>query len=213
MSKSTDEAIYERMTTKILASEDLPMSDLSGQIGDLLNLAGQAPFHRACDESHRLGQLSAIEPWRFHVLKSADCRRLGKVIPKENAGKIPSMLSAADALLMATWLPNPSAEPPANGQLFDPTLGNMEHIAAASAAIQNLLLAATARGISNYWSSGGILRTPATFELLGIPQAEILLGAIFLFPDEIGSAERVGSKLRDKRCPASTWSRTVSIPG
>ena len=213
MSRTTDASIRERMTTKILASVDLPESDLTGPLAELLSLAGQAPFHRACDESHRQGPLNAIEPWRFHVLHSAECRRLGKIIPRENAGKIPSMLSAADALLMATWLPNPSAEPPLNSQLFDPTLGNMEHIAAASAAIQNLLLAATARGISNYWSSGGILRTPETFELLGIPQTEILLGAIFLFPDEIGSAERVGSKLRDKRCPASTWSRTVSIFG
>lgn len=212
MPKTTDDSIRDRVTTKILAASDLPATDLTGQVGELLSLAGMAPFHRACDESHRSAGLSGIEPWRFHVLDAENCRSLAEIIPKENAGKIPAMLAAADALLIATWLPNPSTVQLSDGQLFEANLGNMEHIAAASAAIQNLLLAATDRDIANYWSSGGILRTPESFQLLGIPEREILLGAIFLFPSQIGSSEKVGSKLRDKRCPPSSWSRLVSLP-
>ena len=71
---------------------------------------------------------------------------------------------------------------------FAATLANMEHIAAAAAAIENLLLAATARGVSNYWSSGGVLRSQIVRQLLAIPPAEIVLGAIFFFPKEFGDA-------------------------
>lgn len=212
-----DEVIRRRRTEKVLAERDLPITDHRRVVDEILYLAGQAPFHRPCEESHRLaGGLAGIEPWRFHALAASECRRLHLKVPRENAGKIPAMLAAADALIMATWLPDTResqsidrSESDAAG--FAPTVTNMEHIAATGAAIQNLLLAATARGISNYWSSGGVLRSPAVFELLGIPSTEILLGAVFLFPDERGDAELVTSKLRERRTPANHWSRWVTI--
>ena len=213
MTNPIDDVIRCRVTTKVLAEEPLPLTDISVSLQGLLELAGMAPFHRACDDIHRQKELCAIEPWRFHILDCEQCRSLSNQLPKENAGKIPSMLSAADALLLVTWLPNPPSAPLKDGHLFEASLGNMEHIAAASAAIQNLLLAATARGISNYWSSGGVLRGTEVFQLLEIPVAEILLGAIFLFPSEASPAQRVGSKLRDKRCVPSSWSRSVVVPG
>ncbi|MEZ6134543.1 MAG: nitroreductase family protein [Pirellulaceae bacterium] len=211
-SKTVDEAITQRRTTKVLAEVDLP---LGGHVpmDELLALAGMAPFHRACDESHRgLNRndgLLGIEPWRFYVADAARCRRLRQQIATENAGNIPKMLASADALVLATWLPNPGQAALAEGQLFEPTLANMEHIAAASAAIQNLLVAATARGIENYWSSGGVLRETPVFELLGISPQEILLGAVFFFPQATHGAEVVGSKLRPHRTAASQWSRSL----
>ncbi len=71
------------------------------------------------------------------------------------------MLLAADALIMQ--LVTKCGHCYAHGYEpgFAVTLTNVEHIAAAYAAIQNLLLAATARGIRNYWSSGGVLRLPS----------------------------------------------------
>lgn len=172
-----------------------------------------APFHRACEDAHRNGTngLDGIEPWRFHILASNDCRKLAPSLDPDKAGKIPAMLNAADALVLATWLPNSASSTLADGQLFDATLGNMEHIAAASAAIQNLLLAATVRGIENYWSSGGILRSSSVYDRLGIPQSQILLGALFLFPAETHDAEVVGSKLREKRTTLNSWSRRVVL--
>ncbi len=211
---ATGEAIRRRKTTKVLAAEPLHCGDPPADIPQLLELAGLAPFHRACDESQRRGAgMTGIEPWRFHVLDARQCRRLRLAIPLENAGKIPAMLAAADQLVMATWLPNPPADSTGgqSDQLFEPTVGNMEHIAAASAAIQNLLLAATAKGIDSYWSSGGVLRTNEVFGLLGIPTSQILLGAIFLFPAERPGAEVVGSKLRDRRSPVASWIRQVEI--
>lgn len=214
----TDSAIRNRRTEKVLAERDLPVGNLQSQraqIEAILQLAGQAPFHRACEEQHRQpNNLSGIEPWRFYAVDAAACRTLRRRIPKENAGKIPAMLAAADALIMATWLPNRgNAVALEEGEVgFAVSLGNMEHIAAAAAAIQNLLLAATAGGLSNYWSSGGVLRSRSVRELLAIPPTEVVLGAIFLFPKETPGVERATSKLRQHRGTLDKWARWVELP-
>lgn len=209
----TDDAIRSRKTVKILAEQDLPIADQRDVVNEVISLAGKAPFHRACEERHRQSSTqSGIEPWRFHALDSAACRKLRTRIPVENAGKIPAMLAAADSLIMATWLPNAAEVPDIGDESgFSANLNNMEHIAAASAAIQNLLLAATARGISTYWSSGGVLRSAHVFHLLEIPRSQILLGAIFFFPKEFGEAEFATSKLREHRGSPEAWSRWVSL--
>jgi len=68
----------------------------------------------------------------------------------------------------------------------------MEHIAAGSAAIQNVLLGATSRGKRNYWSTGGaLLRSSGLRKKLNIPMDEILLGAIFIYPQELPAADVV----------------------
>ncbi|MEM8734433.1 MAG: nitroreductase family protein [Planctomycetota bacterium] len=208
---SVRDVIQRRRTTKVLAESPLPYeAGRPSYLDSLIEAAGWAPFHRACEEQYREGSGYGIEPWRLYCLEASTCRSLADNLPKAESGKIPAMLRAAEALIMATWLPNQpiDRETP---KLFEATLGNMEHIAAASAAIQNLLLAATAQGIENYWSSGGVLRSPATFEKLDIPLNEILLGAIFLFPSDAAGAEVVGSKLRDKRSEARHWARVVHL--
>ena len=74
---------------------------------------------------------------------------------------------------------------------FTGNLRNMEHIAAASTAIQNILLGATAAGHPSYWSSGGTLRQREARTLLGIPMDEIFLGCLFVFPeDALGKRSR-----------------------
>ena len=209
----TDDAIRSRKTVKILASHELAVVDHRNLVNEILSLAGQAPFHRACEEHHRQSSpLIGIEPWRFHALDAEACRKLRTRIPFENAGKIPAMLAAADALIMATWLPNAAQVPDMDGEPgYAATINNIEHLAAASAAIQNLLLAATARGVSSYWSSGGVLRSAQVFNQLGIPRSQILLGAVFLFPQEYGDAELATSKLREHRGSRDAWSRWVSL--
>lgn len=211
--------VRARKTTKLMASECFP-SDRSMPILDhLLSCAGWAPFHRMCSTQHRIdtGQPTGIEPWRFHVLESADCRCLREfVLPLPAAGKIPAMLATCDALVLTTWLPNPpaSGEHSGDSESFEPTLENVEHIAAASAAVQSLLLAATAANVDSYWSSGGVLRSVEIFQRLNIPLQQRLLGAIFLFPRPTESdipTQRVGSKLRDSRGDLNAWSRRVDL--
>ncbi len=215
-----EQTICDRATVKVMSETDLPVREVRAEVERLIAAAGWAPFHRPCDAIHQSSnELSAIEPWRMYALDACACRRLRQRLPPENAGKLPTMLSAADALIQVTWLPNrasevarPSGIPQANSPLFDATIENMEHIAATAAAIQNLLLVATSMGIRNYWSSGGALREPQVFHWLNIPADQILLGSVFLFGPPHDSAVAVGSKLREKRSKHKLWMRWIELP-
>ena len=153
------------------------------------------------------------------MLEAKACRKALAFIQEQGikAGKIADMLGAADTLFLATWLPEPGEE--ANADLeeeplpFEGNIKNMEHIAACSAAIQNVLIGATARDIPNYWSSGGQLRNAALRHYLGVPMQEVMMGAVFLFPKDSG--ERAGNMkpgaLREQGKEIETWSRKVAF--
>ena len=198
-----------RKTVKLLGDPDRPAppGDLDrATIEALVEAAGWAPFHRPAFAAREQGN-PIVEPWRFTMLDAAACRallpRLSE-IPKP-PGKISNMLAVADALLLVTWLPEPSDDG------WQATAFNMEHIAAGSAAIQTLMLTATERGIASYWSSGGALGTPEAFAILGIEPTDVLLGAVFLFPDNSENAEAVPGKMREKRSARDAWSRWVVL--
>lgn len=217
--RSTKQTILFRRTIKLKADEKRPLPINSSKVfkkvvEELVELAGKAPFHYTSNEFyHRKSTLAGNEPWRFHMLDSKNCRKLleilkeGKVVRSSEG--IRQMLAAADALILATWLPEPSAS---STKKYYPNVKNMEHIAATGAAIQNLLLAATEKGITNYWSSGGILRKPQVMEMLGIPVQEILLGAVFLFPDpnEV-EAQVITGKNREHRGAPENWMEWVDV--
>ena len=208
-----------RKTSKVLCKT--PLNDNLGEtdIEDLLDAASWAPFHYAASAEHR-SQLcdDAPEPWRIHVLTHEACLQLRSwLIDSGDMSKIPDMLAGASLLLQVTWCPNP---PPADVELpketrFYPSDINLEHIAATAAAIQNMLLCATEKRIPTYWSSGGPLRKPDVFKLLEIPDSQILLGSVFLFPENIdklsddGDIQIIPGKMRDKRSTSKSWSRTI----
>ncbi|MBX3421932.1 MAG: nitroreductase family protein [Pirellulaceae bacterium] len=207
-----------RKTTKVLAEAGFEALQFEQQIQQLLQCAGQAPFHKACAMQHRTAALDGIEPWRFHILPAVQCRHLAaQMRDVEAAGKIPAMLLSAHALLVATWLPNPTCginDSTSDNESFEATVENVEHIAAAAAAVQSLLLAATAAGLDNYWSSGGVLRLSTWRRAIGVADSERVLGAIFLFPSQLPvhpAAQVVGSKQRERRSPPTAWSRWVSF--
>lgn len=210
----TFDSIRSRRTLKVLADPSQPFAecdeDVAVALRDVIAAAGHAPYHYPADESHRSGELDSVVPWRIHALESSACRQL--ILWSEGAGitagKINSMLAAAVSCSLVTWLPDPPADE-RGFQEFEPTLRNMEHIAASSAAVQNLLLAATDRGFTTYWSSGGSLRSEAVFDRIGIPRGEVLLGAIFLFPSDVGDASTKPGALRDRRGPVESWARVL----
>ncbi len=203
-----DQVIVARKTLKVIAPEPLAINDTRAQIEELIAIAGAAPFHYPCASSHQ-EQLPSIVPWRFHMLDAKGCRDLLLLLERNNTqgGKIMGMLAAADAMIQVTFLPDGIAtDTPYVGDLK-----NMEHIAAASAATQNLLLAATARGLANYWSSGGVLRESLTWKTMHIPEGEILLGSIFIFPKDITNLSTSEGKLRDSKGSPNTWSRWCNL--
>lgn len=187
---NTDEAIRARKTLKLRVDPESPLPVINKEtykstVEELIELAGQAPFHYESPEKRRSAKLNGSEPWRFHALDAKNCRTLLEGLkdekPVRSSDGIKQMLAAADGLILGTWIPEKSRK---GNQKYYPNVKNMEHIAATGAAIQNLLLAATDRGINAYWSSGGSLRKPKVLKYLGIPKHEILLGAIFLFPSD-----------------------------
>ena len=122
------------------------------------------------------------------------------------SNKIPKMLSACGALVLATWIP----------QFYDldeckpaQTATDEEHLAAASAMVQNLLLMLTAHGMGTYWSSGGQLGSELCFDRLGIPRSERLLAAVFVEYPEMQDEplERLPGKHRDRR--STGWIREL----
>ena len=216
------EVIKSRKTQKVLANcpweIHKPPTELHDLINDLLDLVEYAPYYKKCHKSYSAPQaeLNSCVPWRFYILDTAKCRALLEFLEAQEikSGKISNMLAAADALVLVNWLPHPheahtmenlEAEP-------FPYLGNkenMDHIASSSAAIQNLLIGATAKNIPSYWSSGGKLRDPLLRNHLGIPMHEILLGAIFLFPEDSAAkgADIKPGQFRNQGKDRETWSK------
>ena len=223
--EALDALIRHRRTSKRLRDPDEARADRAGldparraELDAMLRVAGEAPFHRRADDVHRAGALGSAVPWRFHVLGRAACLALVDALESRAAAepdskwarawksKIPELLAGAGALVQVTWLPDPT-----DGDGAEPALTerNVEHVAAASAAVQNLLLAAAARGWSSYWSSGGILRDPDAFALLGIDAREALLGAIVLGAPGAPHTKDIPGGLREERADASGWMREV----
>ena len=211
-----DEILKNRRTQKILANPESPrplgpdQESWSKLLLDLVELAGTAPFHYPSHEVHRMDKtLASIVPWRMYLLDEPSCRSLLAEFQQRgiNGGKITQMLAVARAMIQVCWLPEPGAL--GDNELFQGNQRNMEHIAATSAAIQNLLLAATARGIPSYWSSGGKLRDQPFPGLLGIPDTQIPLGYLFLFPPEPEDVEIKPGALRGKGGSVSDWAAWV----
>lgn len=214
---TVSKTIRDRQTLKVLADENQPWPvggrEVEALISQLVDLAGWAPYHYPCASVHQRGKLDSPAPWRFYVLNARAARQLLKRLATlgRPLGKVGPMLAAADGLALVTWLPDPATSASLSFQGFEPTQRNMEHIAATAAAIQNLLLAATDAGLNNYWSSGGVLRTESVFEWLEIARDQVLLGAIFLFPGETGSAQTKGGANRAKKGGQERWTRWVSL--
>jgi nitroreductase len=61
----------------------------------------------------------------------------------------------------------------------------VEEIAATAAAIQNMLLGATALGIASFWSSGGMTHKQAMKDYLQLGAEDMVMGLVFLgYTDE-----------------------------
>ena len=213
-----------RHTSKVLSSVLLEGCIGDDDLADLVAAASWAPFHYTASANHR-AQLAdgAPEPWRFYILDRNACRELRTwLLESEDMSKVPDMLAGASALVQVTWCPNPAPESSAipEGADYYPSDINLEHIAATAAAIQNLLLCATDKGIPSYWSSGGPLRSDAAFDRIGIPRDQVLLGSVFLFPEDVANVadgdrvKIVPGKMRDKRSAGQSWcQRITTLPG
>lgn len=62
----------------------------------------------------------------------------------------------------------------------NPKIPVLEEIAAASCAVENLLLGASALNIAVLWGSGGMTHHPAMKQYLGLAEEDVMLGILYL---------------------------------
>ncbi len=172
---------FEQLQTIIKDRRSISWSKLNGQvipndtINKILNLADWAPTH------------GRTEPWRFFVYHGESLKQFGKEhadlywnhTPEEKRqqatyDKLLHNVDLASHLVIAVMKRGDN-----------PKIPQIEEVAAASAAIQNVLLGATALGISSYWSSGGMTHRHELKEFLQLSPDDIVMGLIYFgFTDE-----------------------------
>ena len=204
--------IRQRRTWKVLASTgiDLPTqatTEADSMVRQAVIDATFAPFHydRKQDE--------CVEPFRFHILWAEACRKISQQFADwfpdaKPSNKLPRMLACCGALVVVNWIPESSWQD-ANPKMHDI---DEEHLMAAAAATQNLLLSLTAAGLGTYWSSGGQFRFPEMRSRLNIPNHEKLMAAVFVeYPTESTlDLERIPGKLHAKRSATTALIRELS---
>lgn len=167
---------------------EVPPRDL---IWQLLEAGTWAPNHHL------------TEPWRFIVLEGDARVALGEVMGQVDAARFddpePAAAAAAKTAtkpLRAPYVIAVAAEPSA-----DPSVPEIEEIAAASAAAQNMLLAAEALGLAAIWRSGWIAFTPEVRDHLGLSERGKVLGFIYVGYSAMARPERGRTDARS----VTTW--------
>jgi len=164
------EAIHGRLTIKNVKQDALPR----GMIEKLLSAAVQAPNH------HK------VRPWRFVVLTGDGRKKLGDVMAASfldhNPATPPEGLDKTRALpLRAPVLIAVGVDKPADSKIVE-----VENISAASAACQNILIAANALGLGAVWRTGNWARDSNVKEFLGFSADQYIVGFIYVgYPEVI----------------------------
>ncbi len=162
------DAIHGRLTISKVKQGVLPRD----VIEKLLSAGAQAPNH------HK------VRPWRFVVLTGDGRKKLGDVMAASfldrNPATPPEGLDKTRALpLRAPVVIAIGADKPVDAKIVE-----MENIAAASAAAQNILLAAHALGLGAIWRTGEWARDAKVKEFLGFAADQHIVGFIYVgYPD------------------------------
>ena len=172
---------FEQVAATIKSRRSVSWAKMNGQkipdqvINDLLELAHWAPTH------------GRTEPWFFHVYGGEALTRFGKEHAElywnhtdedkrqeATYHKLEHNVDKASHVIVA-----------AMKRGSNPKIPVIEEIAAASAAVQNILLGAAALGIGVLWSTGGMTLHPAMKGHLGLGEEDVVLGMLFLgYTDE-----------------------------
>lgn len=158
------EAIHGRVTIGKVKPDALPRETIE----KLLSAGAQAPNH------HK------VRPWRFVVLTGDGRKKLGDVMAASfadrNPGAPPESLDKPRALpLRAPVVIAVGADKPG-----EPRILEVENISAASAACQNILLAAHALGLGAIWRTGEWASDAKVKEFLGFAPDQHIVGFIYV---------------------------------
>lgn len=122
------------------------------------------------------------EPWRFFVLQGEARTELGRVMAGVAAARESDPTLAGQVAERAVTKPLRAPYVIAVGvePSIDPSIPPIEEIAAGSAAVQNMLLAAHALGLAAIWRSGWIAFEPEVREHFGISPRGTMLGFVYV---------------------------------
>ncbi|MCS6779427.1 MAG: nitroreductase [Geminicoccaceae bacterium] len=161
------EAILSRRTVPPALMAEPGPDDAA--LAQLLAAAAAAPDH------------GRLKPWRFLVVRGEARARLGELVAAALAREHPELDAAeldkqrraptrAPVLVIAIARLDPG----------HPKIPEIEQIAAAAAAVQNLLLAAHAMGFAGKWATGRPAYSPGVAAGLGLAANERILGLLYL---------------------------------
>lgn len=160
------EVIHSRRSVAQVASDPIVRSEIEL----LVEAAVRAPNHHL------------TEPWRFIVLTGEALHQLGETMAKrvlEEERDDPNLEARADAerkkalrapvILTVVYVPS-----------TNPKAVEIEDRYAVGAAIQNILLAAHARGLGAYLRTGPAARDRRVDHFLGVGEGEEIAGFVYL---------------------------------
>ncbi len=167
------DAIHNRHSIGSVKREALPHD----VIEKLLEAGNQAPNH------------FKVRPWRFVVLTGAARNRLGEVMAASQADRNPDLpketfdktrtLPLRAPLIIAVGVDKPT----------ESKVIEVENISAASAACQNILLAAHALGLGAMWRTGEWARDARVKQFLGFTEDQHIAAFIYVgMPDAPSNA-------------------------
>ena len=173
--------IRQRRTVSVALMNGQPIED--DKVAQLLELADWAPTH------------GRTEPWRFLVYRKEALQQFAQAhadlywqhTPEEHRNqdkynKLKAVAEKASHLIVAIMKRGDK-----------PNIPVLEEIAAASAAVEHILLGASALGLAAIWNSGGMTHHPALKAYLGLGPEDLVLGLIYL--GHTNAAPRPGHRL------------------
>lgn len=161
------------------------------EITELLECAVRAPTHYL------------TQPWRFHVLTGEALEGLAQAIADEQvdssgAGRDEALEQARTKVSRAPVVIVVTCEPQTDRE----GVVELEEVVATAMALQNLLLAAYAKGLGAMLRTGAVAYHAAIRERLGLGEGERVVGMVYLgYPS--------GERQKTEREPASAKTRWV----
>jgi nitroreductase len=183
---SIDELIHARRSIKEFTDRPVAREDVEA----ILQAAAQAPNHRM------------TQPWRFYVLGEAARSAYGAALGARKARRVEDP-AAAQAVLEKVvekhaGLPGMIAVAVV---LHEDREIREEDYAAAFMGIQNLSLAAAARGLGTHIKTGAVMEDPSARAAVGLPDEERIVAIV-----ELGEPASIPApKERQDARELTTW--------
>ena len=157
---NVDQAIRERRTIGAFTNQPVPRQEVE----DLIEAATWAPNHKH------------TEPWRFHVVAGEARAALADAIVAEaEAGGVEYKKDPRGKLMRS-----PQFIAVTQRAVTDDPVRDREDYAAVCCAVQNLMLAAHARGLATKWSTGALVESDAAKRWFGLEPQDRIVAYIYL---------------------------------